>query len=100
MKYAEIESGLDPGIRWAVKVLMNAGIETFESCQGGPGHTFPEPTVRFHGYQHEAYKALAAASESGLNVAHLRRVWDVVDGELRGPHWELVLTSPVQSHQV
>jgi hypothetical protein len=29
---------LDPGIVRAVRVLVEAGIETFESCEGGPGH--------------------------------------------------------------
>jgi len=35
---------LDPGIRRAVLVLRSARIATFESCQGGPGHAFPDPT--------------------------------------------------------
>jgi hypothetical protein len=25
------------------------GVETIESCEGGPGHAFPEPTVRLAG---------------------------------------------------
>lgn len=35
---------LDDGIREAVRVLAQAGVETFESCQGGDGHAYPEPT--------------------------------------------------------
>jgi len=49
---------LDPGIARYVEVLRLAGVETYESCQGGPdperpdrGHAYPEPTVRFHGTQ-------------------------------------------------
>lgn len=71
---------------------MEAGIETFESCEGGQGHAFPQPTVRFHGYQEEGFRALAVAAKAGLRVAHLRRVWDLIDGEPTGPHWEIVLT--------
>lgn len=64
-------------------------METFESCEGGIGHAFPEPTVRFHGDHSEGYRAVAAAMQAGLPVAELRRVWPVLDGELTGPSWEL-----------
>jgi hypothetical protein len=40
---------LDSGIRDAVLLLRENGIETIESCQGGNGHAYPEPTVRFAG---------------------------------------------------
>ena len=84
---------LDAGIARAVAVLVAAGIETFESCQGGPGHAYREPTVRFHGYRDEGFRALAAAQLGGLRVMALRRVWDVLDGEPTGPHWEMVFAS-------
>jgi hypothetical protein len=58
---AEWLAALDPGIRDVVAALDAEGIETFESCEGGDGHAFSEPTVRFHG-------------EAG-----------------EGPHWELTL---------
>jgi hypothetical protein len=86
---------LDPGIAGAVAVLRLAGIETFESCQGGPGHAYPEPTVRFHGYREEGFRALAAAIQGGLRVSALRRVWVVLDGEPTGPHWEMVFVGAV-----
>ena len=70
--------------------LRNAGVETFESCEGGPGHCYPEPTVRFHGQQSEGFRALAAAMAAGLNVTGLRRVWLMNDDEPSGPWWELV----------
>lgn len=81
---------LDPGIREAVRILREADIETFESCQGGPGHCFPEPTIRFHGNHVEGFRAYAVAMTMGLPVLTLRRVFDVIDGELTGPKWELV----------
>jgi hypothetical protein len=85
--------GLDRGIADAVRVLRDAGVETFESCQGGEGHAFPEPTVRFCGEVSEGFRALAAAMEASLPVAELRRVWTVQDGEPVGPQWELVFCS-------
>jgi hypothetical protein len=80
---------LDAGICDAVVVLRTAGIETFESCEGGPGHAYAEPTVRFHGGQGEGFRALAAAMDAGLNVSELRRTWPINDGEPTGPWWEL-----------
>lgn len=86
--------GLDPGIAEAVGVLRDAGVPTYESCEGGDGHSFPEPTVRFGGNYAEGLSALAEAlqhhAEIGLRVYQLRRVWRMDDGELTGPWWDLV----------
>ena len=84
---------IDAGIAHAVAILQRAGVETFESCEGGPGHAFTEPTIRFHGYREEGFRALAAAMAAGLPVAALRRYWDVIDGEASGPHWEMIFHS-------
>ena len=81
--------GLDPGIAPYVKTLRAAGIETFESCEGGPGHAFPEPTIRFRGERDEGLRALAVALQHRLPVRALRRYWRVIDGEPVGPDWEL-----------
>lgn len=89
---------LDPGIVSAVEALQKAGVETFESCEGGPGHTYPEPTVRFHGQKLEGFRALAAVASAGLNVSDLRRVWPIVDGEPTGPWWELTFV-PTKGNQ-
>lgn len=83
---------LDPGIHAMVEALRAARVETFESCQGGPGHAYPEPTVRFHGDTSEGFRALAAAMRSKLPVAELRRVWPVNEGEPTGPWWELTFS--------
>lgn len=92
---AEFFPPLDAGIYRAVIVLREAGIETFESCEGGEGHAYPEPTVRFYGERAEGFKALAAAIGAGLPVAALRRAWPIIDGEPTGPWWELTLSRPV-----
>lgn len=80
---------LDPGIRHAVEALCAGGVETFESCESGPHHAYPEPTVRFHGDQAEGFRALALALRAGLDVTGLRRVWPVLEHEPTGPWWEL-----------
>ena len=89
IEFAQIESALDPGIRYFVRVLYEHGVETFESCESGDGHCFPEPTIRFHGGHSAGYRAVAIALEHGLPVSALRRDWRVIDGELVGPYWEL-----------
>ena len=87
------ECPLDHWISYAVKVLRDGGIETYESCQGSPGHSFPEPTIRFHGDSSEGYKAIAIAIQHSLPVSSLRRFWRIIDGELEGPNWEMTFTS-------
>ena len=83
------------GIAEAVAALRAANVETFESCDGSTGHSYPEPTVRFHGDRSEGYRALAVAIQSGLRVTALRRTWPILDCELTGPCWEMtfVLTT-------
>jgi len=82
---------LDPGIRPAVELLNRFGVETFESCEGGEGHSFPEPTVRFHGDAGEGYRAVGILLSHGFPVTELRRMWGVEDSwTLTGPYWEVV----------
>lgn len=87
---------LDPGIANAVDALRRVGVETFESCDGGAGHAYPEPTVRFHGQRAEGFRALAAALQAGLKVSGLRRVWPILEGEPTGPWWELTFIAPTK----
>jgi hypothetical protein len=88
--YAPVaDLAVDPGIRDAVLLLRSEGVETFESCEGGDGHAFPEPTIRFHGDAWAGYRAFAVAMQHQLPVAHLRRVYDVVEAQLEGPWWEI-----------
>jgi hypothetical protein len=87
---------LDPGIRRAVKQLQSCGIETFESCEGGTGHAFPEPTIKFHGTPEAGWRAVAACLAYGLPILALRRVWHVLDAnEPTGPHWEITFRQRV-----
>lgn len=86
------ETPLDKGIAFFVQVLHGAGIETYESCEGGEGHCFPEPTIRFHGERSEGLRALAVAQQRDLPVASIRRTWAIIDGEPTGPTWEMIFT--------
>lgn len=83
--------GLDAGIADVVSFLMSRGVETYESCQGGEGHCFFEPTVRFHGGKAEGYRVAALLLQNDYKVSELRRFWSILEGELTGPHWEVTL---------
>lgn len=91
MKRTDFDPPLDAGISDLVICLVSKGIETCESCQGGTGHSYPEPTVRLLGGIAEGYKAVSFALEEGFAVSELRRVWPLIDGCLTGPYWELTL---------
>ncbi len=80
---------LDAGIREYVKILHENGIETYESCEGGQGHAFTEPTIRFHGERSEGFRALAIALQHNLPVFKLCRFWTIQDLEPVGPDWEM-----------
>lgn len=92
-----IDMALDAGIRDYVLILRSGGVETFESCEGGAGHCFPEPTVRFHGGQHEGYRAFSVALMHGLPVFSLRRYYSVTDNQLEGPWWEMTFRTQDRS---
>lgn len=87
-----IERQIDAGIQPIVEILNKNGVETFESCEGGDGHAFFEPTVRFCGSHAEGFRALSVALQHGLKVRELRRYYAVIDGEPVGPQWELTFS--------
>lgn len=82
---------LDKGIRLAVERLQACGIETCQSCEGGPGHSYPEPTVEFYGGPEAGWRAVGACLAYGLPIMTLNRKWDVSDRiEVTGPIWEII----------
>lgn len=89
-KCIEYYPPLDPGIEQAVKILNKNGIETFESCEGGEGHAYLEPTIRFYGDRFEGFKALAIVLQNGLNPSKVGRIWTVLEKEPNGPYWEII----------
>ena len=92
---------LDSGIARAVCILRAAGVETFESCEGRPdrdqytpkkgGHCFTYPTIRFSGTPRDGVLALGIAMKQCWEVKVLHRYWRVIENEVTGPEWELVL---------
>jgi hypothetical protein len=52
-------------------------------------HAYPEPTIRFADSREEGFRALAVALEHRFPVQAIRRYWDVLEGEPRGPNWEM-----------
>lgn len=89
IKSEELYQYIDSGILDHVKLLRENGVETFESCEGGKGHAFFEPTIRFHGERAEGFRALSVAMQYGLRVAELKRFWVINDGEPNGAWWEM-----------
>ncbi len=90
-------SALDPGIAGAVELLRAKGIATFESCEGGRGHSSPEPFIRFSGSVAEAMHAVAAIlfdPSYGLRPMLLRQEWTLMDGWPVGPEWRLTFYPP------
>ncbi len=99
MKYDrnQFDAPLDTGIERAVIILNHYGIEIDQSCQGGKGHSCPEPAVLFHGSHAAGLRAVSIALEYRMPVKSLRRVWDidVMDNDIEGPHNELVFSEYV-----
>jgi hypothetical protein len=85
-----VPAQIDPGIRKAVELFQKYGVETFEACEGGVGHSYPEPTVAFYGGPAAGHRAVAVCLDYGMPVLSLKRVWDILEtNELTGPHWEI-----------
>ena len=99
---ADIARQIDPvtpvdlGIVRAVKILLDAGISTYESCQGGEGHCYPEPTVRFEGHPATGWRALALLMTYDLPVKRFSRTWTFSYERVpEGPVWEVVFRRPL-----
>lgn len=86
----KVIKNLDKGITKYVEILRAEGIETYESCEGGRGHSYPEPTICFHGQIQEGFRALAIALENGLPVSEIRQFWSIEDKQPVGPDWAII----------
>ncbi len=80
---------LDKGIKKYVEILRENGIETYESCEGGEGHAYLEPTICFYGEIAEGFRVLAIAIENALPVDEIRRFWSIQDLQPVGPDWAI-----------
>lgn len=74
--------GLDAGIRFAVRVLHANGLDTCQSCQGGKGHAYLEPTVDMvsHSSDADGMAALACLTSYGLPVTTVAILWNIDNG--------------------
>jgi hypothetical protein len=63
---------IDLGIVRAVKILRDAGFETFEACEGGGEHAYPEPTVRFEGCEKDGWAAMDLLASHDLPIRRLK----------------------------
>ena len=71
----EYSKYIDPLILPAVEILNRHGFDTFESCQGGEGHCYPEPTVRFNGSEFDLIRAYEICKCYNLTVLAAKRVF-------------------------
>lgn len=84
---------IDTGIRFPVRVLHAAGLETCQSCEGGPGHDYPVPSIELptDGGDSTGFAAMAALATFGLDVSEVSLVWSVSRGLPGGCVWRLTL---------
>ncbi len=70
---------IDKGIRFAVRVLNAKGIDTQQSCQGGKGHAYNQPSVDIPATDDDAkgFAALSALRDYGLPVQEVSIIWPV-----------------------
>jgi hypothetical protein len=96
MATEDFYAALDAGIRFAVRVLHAAGFDTCQSCQGGSGHPYHEPTVDMAagGHDSHGFGALAALNAYGLPVADLSLVWPIANGLPYEKLWRITFTKP------
>jgi hypothetical protein len=71
----QLPHDIDPLILPAVQILNEHGFKTFESCQGGEGHAFYEPTIRFEGDETDLIRACEICRLYGLIVSEGRRIF-------------------------
>jgi len=86
--YAE----LDPGIRFAVRILHARGIETQQSCEGGEGHAYDHPSIDIQSSgRANGFAALAALEDYGLRVRDVALMWTVDKGRPSEQFWRITL---------
>lgn len=86
---------IDPGILAALHALADYGIDTFASCQGGPGHGAygSMPVILFHGDENAGLYAVWLLETAGFRVWELSRHWDLDHGQPRQPWWRATMRS-------
>lgn len=98
MQPESLYRGIDPGIRFAVRVLHAAGIDTHQSCQGGRGHSYEVPSVDFAGGWSgaEGFAALAALQAYRLPVRDVAMLWNVANGLPVERFWRITFSETME----
>ncbi len=91
---------IDKGILNEVLVLRKHGVDTFESCQGGVNHSFPEPTIKFHGDRNEGIRVAYICLQEFLSITEIRRTFSIENEEITMPYWEVVFKSEIPKGQL
>ena len=91
----EFHPPLDPGIERAVLFLRQHGFRTYASCEGGEGHAYPKPTVRFNGHYKDLLAAAGLLMYAFFPVSEVRRGYSAVWNELDGPYNEITFSDKV-----
>lgn len=89
-------AGIDAGIRFAVRVLHAHGLDTCQSCQGGKGHAYLEPTVDMvaGGGDADGFEALAVLANYGLPVSTVSITWNIQNGLPFEKLWRIAFSRP------
>ena len=88
---------LDPGIRFAVRVLHAYCIDTCQSCQGGDGHAYDHPTVDLIASDDaEGFAAIAVLRRYGLPVCELSIVWNIANGLPYEKLWRITFAKTME----
>jgi hypothetical protein len=92
---------LDAGIRFPVRVLHAAGIETCQSCEGGAGHAYAGPSIDMVAGADDAngFAALRALEAYHLHVETLAIVWSVRNALPYEKLWRVVLSETARERE-
>jgi hypothetical protein len=77
---------LDPGIVRILRIFKDHGIETCQSCEGGPGHSYEHPTIDVLG---EPWKALDIANTYAAQVDTVSEIFGIRDGRPVEHFWRI-----------
>lgn len=83
---------IDEGIRGPLRVLTDAGIDTFSSCEGGGygrGHGYLRPTICFNGTALAEDDARNALEKAGYVIFQIMRRF--IDG--KPVYWQIEFVS-------
>jgi hypothetical protein len=91
--------GIDAGIRFPLRVLHAHGFETCQSCQGGKGHAYLEPTIDMvagGASDSEGIAALGPLAAYGLPVSTVGIIWNIEQGLPYEKLWRITFRTTME----